>query len=147
MQSRNIHILLADDDKDDCVLFERALMELSISANLKIVNNGEELMQLLTTENVEIPDVLFLDINMPRKSGTECLEEMKQNEGLKNIPVVMISTAKDQQNITRHFKIGANVYIHKPKDFSQLKQIIKHALPISTQESDRKGKVNYLLNA
>jgi CheY-like chemotaxis protein len=147
MISKHIHILLADDDQDDCLFFEQALKELSISATLKVVNNGEELMQLLTNEAVEIPDVLFLDINMPRKTGTECLEEIKQNERLSNLPIVMISTSNDPEKITLHFKIGANIYIHKPKDFSQLKQVIQHALPISTEESDRKSKIKYILNA
>ncbi len=147
MESKSIHILLAEDDQDDCLFFEKALKELSIDATLKIANNGEDLMQLLTNETTKIPDVIFLDINMPRKSGTECLEEIRQNERLKNLPIIMISTSNDPQKITRHFKIGANIYIHKPKDFSQLKLVIQHALPLSTEESDRKRKMNYILNA
>lgn len=147
MESKSIHILLAEDDQDDCLFFEKALKELSIDATLKIANNGEDLMQLLTNETTKIPDVIFLDINMPRKSGTECLEEIRQNERLKNIPIITISTSNDPQKITRHFKIGANIYIHKPKDFSQLKLVIQHALPLSTEESDRKRKMNYILNA
>ena len=147
MESKSIHILLAEDDQDDCLFFEKALKELSIDATLKIANNGEDLMQLLTNETTKIPDVIFLDINMPRKSGTECLEEIRQNERLKNLPIIMISTSNDPQKITRRFKIGANIYIHKPKDFSQLKLVIQHALPLSTEESDRKRKMNYILNA
>lgn len=147
MESKSIHILLAEDDQDDCLFFEKALKELSIDATLKIANNGEDLMQLLTNETTKIPDVIFLDINMPRKSGTECLEEIRQNERLKNIPIITISTSNDPQKITRHFKIGANIYIHKPKDFSQLKLVIQHALPLSSEECDRKRKMNYILNA
>lgn len=147
MTSKHINILLADDDKDDCLFFEQALKELSIAATLKVVNDGEELMQLLTNETEEIPDVLFLDINMPRKTGTECLEEIRKNERLINLPVVMLSTSNDPEKITRHFKIGANVYIHKPNDFSQLKQVIQYALPISTEEIASKSKLKYILNA
>lgn len=147
MTSKHINILLADDDQDDCLFFEQALKELSIVATLKTVKNGEELMQLLADETVEIPDVLFLDINMPRKTGTECLVEIRKNERLINLPVVMISTSNDPEKITRHFKIGANVYIHKPNDFSQLKEVIHHALPISTEEPASKNKLKYILNA
>jgi len=147
MTPKHINILLAEDDHDDCVFFDQAMKELSLDASLKIVSDGEQLMKLLADERVEIPDVLFLDINMPRKSGTECLEEIKKIDRLKNLPVVMLSTSKDPQKITFHFKIGANVYIHKPNDFSQLKQVIHHALPISIEEIASKSKLNYILNA
>jgi len=146
MKSKPLHILLADDDPDDCRFFDQALKELSIHSTLKIATDGEELMQLLTDKSVEIPDVLFLDINMPRKSGTECLEEIKNSERLQNLPIVILSTSNSAEKITLHFKIGANVYIHKPKDFSQLKQVIHHALPIST-EGIAKSKLKYILNA
>jgi CheY-like chemotaxis protein len=147
MKSKPINILLAEDDQDDCAFFDQALKELSLDTTLKIVSDGEQLMQLLKDESMEIPDVLFLDINMPRKSGTECLEEIKKIDRLKNLPVVMLSTSNDPQKITFHFKIGANVYIHKPNDFSQLKQVIHHALPISTEELGGKSKIKYILNA
>lgn len=146
MKSLPLNIVLADDDIDDCRFFDRALKELSISCNLKIVMDGEELMQLLTTETAEIPDVLFLDINMPRKSGTECLEEIKKIERLKNLPVVILSTSNSTEKIILHFEIGAKVYIQKPKDFSQLKQVIHHSIPISTEDI-AKGKLKYVLNA
>jgi CheY-like chemotaxis protein len=147
MTPKHINILLAEDDQDDCIFFEKALKELSILNTLKIVGDGEQLMQLLKDESVKIPDVLFLDINMPRKSGTECLEEIKKIDRLKNLPVVMLSTSKDPQKITYHFKIGANVYINKPNDFSQLIQVIHHALPISTEEPVGNNKLKYILNA
>jgi CheY-like chemotaxis protein len=146
MKSKPLNILLADDDPDDCRFFDQALKELSLHPKLKIVKDGEELMQWLTDKSNEVPDVLFLDINMPRKSGTECLEEIKDIERLKNLPVVILSTSNSSEKIILHFKIGANVYIHKPKDFSQLKQVIHHALPISTEEV-AKSKLKYILNA
>jgi CheY-like chemotaxis protein len=146
MESKPLNILLADDDDDDCYFFDKALKELSVDAYLKIVSDGDQLMQLLANEALPVPDVLFLDINMPRKTGTECLAEIKQMERLKNLAVVILSTSNDSEKITLHFKIGANVYVHKPKDFTQLKQVIHHALPISIEQVP-KSKLKYILNA
>ena len=147
MNRIKLNILLADDDQDDCYFFDKALMELSVSSHLTIVNDGEQLMQLLLNETVELPDVLFLDINMPRKTGTDCLAEIKQHERLKDLPVVMFSTSNAWDKINMLFKTGANVYIHKPNDFTQLKQVIHHALPMSTEKLFPKSQVKYILNA
>lgn len=147
MKLRQMSILLADDDPDDCYFFDKAIKELSIDARLEIVSDGNHVMQLLANETVELPDVLFLDINMPLKTGTDCLAEIKHDERLKHLPVVMLSTSNDREKIALHFKIGANVYIHKPKDFSELKQVIHHALPISTEQTVLKTKIKYILNA
>ncbi len=149
MSSKQLNILLADDDQDDCVFFESALKELLPSAHLKIVNDGEKLMNYLTEKeyNTDSTDVLFLDINMPRKNGIECLSEMKQNAKLKNIPVVVFSTSNSWDTINMLFKSGANVYIHKPSDFAQLKQVIHHALPIAKEKTNSKNPLKYILNA
>ncbi len=142
-----MNILLADDDEYDSVFFSKALIELSIPCNLSTVNDGQDLMQLLKNETLKLPDVLFLDINMPRKSGIECLEELKQDERLKHLPVVMFSTSNDPLKINMLFKKGVNVYIHKPNDFTELKQVIHHAIPISIEKIFPESTVKYLLNA
>lgn len=149
MNSKQLNILLADDDQDDCVFFESALKELLPSSHLKIVNDGEKLMNYLSENdtNAESTDVLFLDINMPRKNGIECLSEIKQNAKLKNIPVVVFSTSNSWDTINMLFKSGANVYIHKPNDFTQLKQVIHHALPIAKEKTHSKNPLKYILNA
>lgn len=149
MEPKILKILLADDDKDDRLFFKQALDELSISSNLTTVNNGEELMNHLIKHEDSNggTDVLFLDINMPRKNGFECLCEMKQNEKLKNIPVVMFSTSNSWDTINMLFKSGTNVYIHKPSDFAQLKQVIHHALPLATEKTNSKNPLKYILNA
>lgn len=121
------HILLADDDIDDCFLFKEALDELQILSKFTIVHNGEQLMQLLNSGE-RLPDILFLDINMPRKNGFECLLEIKQSEKLKDIRVVMISTAFTQSNVDTLYKNGAMHYIHKSPSFSHLKILIKNSL-------------------
>ena len=147
MNVKQLNILLADDDTDDCIFFKEALEKLQLSVHLTTVHDGDELMKLLTNETNELPHVLFLDINMPRKNGFECLSEIKQNEKLKDLPVVIFSTSSSQNNINRVFKIGAHVYIRKPGDFSQLMQVIYHALPIAAEKIFSKNQLKYILNA
>lgn len=147
MNSNQLNILLADDDTDDCVFFKQALDELTIPTNLTTVNNGEQLMNHLSNNENQLPDVIFLDINMPRKNGIECLSEIKQNKAFNNIPVVMFSTTNAWDTINMLFKSGAHVYIHKPSDFSQLKQVIHHALPIAAENKFSTGKLKNILNA
>ena len=142
-----LHILLADDDIDDCNFFKQALAELKISAELKTVNDGEELMNYLSDNSANLPHVLFLDINMPRKNGFECLSEIKQNIKLKDLPVVVLSTSSSKEKIEKIFKIGGHVYVHKPNDFGQLKQVIQNALPIAVEHKFSIGPLKYILNA
>lgn len=84
---KKLSIILADDDIDDCLFFTEALEELKINIQLKIVHDGEELMRQLALKNNKY-DVLFLDLNMPRKNGFECLQEIKSNEKLISLPVI-----------------------------------------------------------
>jgi CheY-like chemotaxis protein len=147
MKTKQLKILLADDDFDDCGFFKQALEGLPLSTKLNIVNDGEQLMTYLD-ENVEsLPDVLFLDLNMPRKNGFDCLSEIKRNQKLKDMPVIIFSTSSDKQKIDQVFKSGGLVYVHKPGDFSQLKQVILHALPIAVENTFSKGTLKYILNA
>jgi CheY-like chemotaxis protein len=147
MNLKQMNILLADDDADDRKFFKDALKVLSLPANLSTVNNGEELMDHLLANTEQLPHVLFLDINMPAKNGFECLAEIKQNNKLKDIPVVMYSTSSEQDKIKILFKTGADVYIHKPSNFAQLVQVIHHALPIAAENIFSNGTLKYILNA
>jgi CheY-like chemotaxis protein len=129
-----INILLADDDTDDCLFFQKALEEILISNHLTIVHDGEELMDWFAAHPQQLPDVLFLDLNMPRKTGFECLTEIMENEKLKNIYVVMLTTSFPRDNeYELHLKnmlygLGAHEYIRKPNDFAKLKEIIHNVL-------------------
>jgi len=147
MNSKHLNIILADDDIDDCNFFKEALAALPLSTQLKTVHDGVELMDYLVTNEAYLPHVLFLDINMPRKNGFECLSEIKHNEKLKDLPVVMFSTSKSQDNINILFKTGADVYIRKPANFAQLVQVIHHALPMAAENIFSNGKLKYVLNA
>ena len=147
MVLQQLNILLADDDVDDCMFFKQALQEIPVSSSLAIVHDGDQLMKYLIENSEQLPDVLFLDINMPKKSGPECLSEIKQTKMLENLPVVMFSTSNSWDTIKMLFKSGAHVYIHKPNDFAQLKQVIHHALPIAAEKMFSTGPVKYILNA
>ena len=147
MSIKHLNILLADDDIDDCNFFKNALEELSLSAQLTTVHDGEQLMNYLSENSQHLPHVLFLDINMPRKTGLECLSEIKRDPALKDIPVVMFSTSNSWDTINRLFKSGSHIYIHKPSDFTQLKQVIHHALPIAAEKNLSISPLKYILNA
>jgi CheY-like chemotaxis protein len=147
MNVKQLKILLADDDIDDCHIFKEALLALPMTTQLNVVHDGEELMNYLNENTEHLPNVLFLDINMPRKNGFECLSEIKRNEKLKDLPVVMFSTSGAQDKINILFKTGANVYIRKPANFTQLVQVIHHALPMATENIFSNGKLKYVLNA
>jgi CheY-like chemotaxis protein len=147
MNSKHLNILLADDDMDDCIFFKHALEELPLSTQLTTVHDGEQLMNYLLEDSQQLPHVLFLDINMPCKNGLECLSEIKQDPALKDIPVVMFSTSNSWDTINMLFKSGSHVYIHKPSDFAQLKQVIYHALPIAAEEIFSRSPLKYILNA
>jgi CheY-like chemotaxis protein len=146
MNLKHLIILLADDDTDDCLFFKEALRELIISTNLITVHDGEELMQLLTNDANELPHILFLDLNMPRKNGFECLSEIKQNEMLKDLPVVIFSTSFEQEVVNLLYKNGAQYFIRKPSVFLQFKEIILHALLLILDESiSHSTKENFVL--
>lgn len=147
MEAKQLNIIHADDDLDDCFFFKKALEGLSMPTHLTSVHDGEQLMQLLVDEETKLPDVIFLDINMPRKNGFECLNEIKRNGKLKNIPVVMLSTSKSNDSISMVFKNGGHVYVHKPRDFEQLVQVIHHALPMVVTKQFPDSNLNYILNA
>lgn len=122
------HILLADDDKDDSILFQDILDELPLSTHLTTVFNGEQLMQLLNETKEQLPDVLFLDLNMPRKNGFDCLSEIKHSEKLKLLSVVIFSTSYEPEVVSLLYKNGAQYYIRKPNSYRQLKKFIHQAL-------------------
>ena len=147
MNAPKLNVLLADDDIDDYTFFKTALNELPVSTNLRAVKDGQQLMELLCDETYDVPNVLFLDINMPRKNGFECLSEIKGNERLKNLPVIMFSTSNSRDNMSSAFRNGAHVYIRKPANFEQLKELIYHALPLATDKLSSNCQLKYILNA
>ncbi len=127
-QSVPLNIILADDDTDDCYFFQEALKEFSPGTQLTLAHDGAQLMRLLMDETSKLPDVLFLDLNMPRKNGFECLSAIRFNEGLKHLPVIIYSTSYHKQIADLLYKNGANYYISKPSEISQLKKAVQQIL-------------------
>ena len=135
MNIKQLNILLADDDIDDCIFFKEALDELILSTHPTAVHDGEQLMQLLINETNELPDVLFLDLNMPRKNGFECLSEIKLSKKLNQLPVIIFSTSFEQEVVNQLFQNGAQYFIRKPSEFSQFKKIIQQSLTLIVPEN------------
>jgi CheY-like chemotaxis protein len=130
LSDKPLHILLADDDFDDCLIFEEALKELPLPTCFTTVHDGEQLMRNLVRKTKPPVDVLFLDLNMPRKNGYECLVAIKNNADLKDIPVIIFSTTSESDIVAQLFDSGALHYIRKPSDFEKLKSVIRQALQI-----------------
>lgn len=145
MKKQAIQILLADDDTDDRLLFKEALEELTIATHLTVVKDGEQLLELLTKKGNKLPDVLFLDLNMPRKNGFIALGEIKRNSQLDQLPVIIFSTAFEPSKVKQVFNDAAHYYVRKPAGFSQLKKIIHQALTLITQDNSMPGKENFVL--
>lgn len=108
-----INLLLADDDKDDRLFFDIALREVGIPVRLHTVTDGEKLMTFLSIHIFDLPDVVFLDLNMPRKTGLECLLEIKQDSRLCVMPVVVYSTCVREDIADSLYHMGAHYYIQK----------------------------------
>lgn len=142
-----LNILLADDDKDDCLFFKEALEELPLLSHLTSVYDGEQLMQLLNKKTEQLPNVLFLDLNMPRKNGFNCLEEIKRDNKLKHLPVIILSTSFEERIADLLYKNGAHNFICKPADFNQLKKVINLALTLLEKSiNSRPSRKEFLLN-
>ncbi len=135
MKEENFTILLADDDPDDRMFFEDALDELLIRATLHTVSNGVELMKFLENNAHQLPSVLFLDLNMPSKSGAECLSEIKNHEKFSQVPIIIYSTSANPDVMELLYNMGAQYYVRKEGDFSNLKSVISKALALCQQSS------------
>ena len=146
MKDDYIKIVLADDDEDDRLFFSEAFEELKINTKVSTVNDGVYLMEYLNSEESALPHVLFLDLNMPRKSGMECLKEIRSNDKFKDIAIAIYSTSSSDEDIENTFVYGANIYIKKPSDFKSLKKILSDVVTINWQyHSDGLNKDNFLL--
>lgn len=146
MEKEYIHIILADDDEDDRLFFTDAFDELKINTKVNTFNDGVELMNYLNQPEAILPNVLFLDLNMPRKNGIECLDEIKNNERFNDIAIAIFSTSSSEEHIEETFVRGANIYIKKPSDFTTLKKVLSDVVTINWQyHTSGLNKDNFLL--
>jgi CheY-like chemotaxis protein len=126
---RSIDILLVEDNPGDARLAKEALAESKIKNNLHFVGDGEEASDFLFRkgkfENAPRPDLILLDLNLPKKDGRELLAEIKNDPHLKRIPVVILTTSKAEEDIIKTYNLHANCYITKPLDLDQFMKVVR----------------------
>ena len=118
------HVVLADDDREDVEIFQLALEEACPEIELNIAEDGVELLNLL--EAIPVPDLIVLDINMPRKSGKECLKEIRSKKLYDPVPVIILSTSNVQHDIDYCLANGANKYFTKPPNYTEVKKLVEN---------------------
>ena len=128
---RTITILMADDDPDDRMITQRALEKHRVANDLRVVVDGAELMDYLNhrgkfadPESAPRPGLILLDLNMPRKDGREALQEIKSDNALRSIPVVVLTTSKAEEDVVRTYNLGVNSFVSKPVSFDELSSVI-----------------------
>lgn len=146
MQKDYILITLADDDEDDRLFFTDAFDELKINTVVNTFKNGKELLDFLHHPESILPNIIFLDLNMPILNGVDCLKEIKKSAKFNNIAIAIYSTSSSDQDIENTFVLGANIYIKKPSDFNTLKKVLSEVVTINWQyHTSGLNKDNFLL--
>ena len=121
-------ILLTDDDEDDREIFQDTLEEVDDQIKLLTLNDGVQLMEYLCANGNRLPDILFLDINMPHKDGHQSLREIRADPRLKDLCVIIYSTSDYPQDVKKAYRTGANGFIQKPSNHKKLKEILQNVI-------------------
>jgi len=128
MTSQPVEILLVEDNEDDAVIIQEVFADMRLATLINVVRDGEEALVYLQGQGkykvARMPDIVLLDINMPKKNGFEVLEEMKKDPRLQALPVIMLTTSHREEDIVRSYAKGACSYIHKLVDLDQFKHLI-----------------------
>ena len=129
MTIEEVHVLLVEDNPGDVRLTQEALKDSRIHVRLSVAKDGVEAIEFLRRQGryaaATRPDLVLLDLNLPRKNGGEVLQEIKADESLKTIPVVVLTTSKADQDVARVYNLHANCYIVKPVDFHQFTTVVR----------------------
>ncbi len=124
-----INILLIEDNPGDIRLIRESLRENKFLAELKAITDGEEAIKYLTeiknSTTEDLPDIILLDLNLPKKDGREVLKEIKEDNKLKNIPVIILTSSKAEEDISKSYQNHANCYISKPVDLDNFIKVMK----------------------
>jgi CheY-like chemotaxis protein len=131
--ARTITILMADDDEEDCELTRDALQDARLANEMRFVYDGQELIDYLRRQGAYAdpsvdaprPGIILLDLNMPKKDGREALAEIKADESLRRIPIVVLTTSKDEVDVLRTYDLGVNSFITKPVTFAGLVEVMR----------------------
>ncbi len=146
MPFKTLNLILADDDEDDRLMFRDAIGQIPIDTELSTFNDGKKLMDYLLLPECNLPQLIFLDLNMPIKNGIQCLREIRKNPKLKDLVVAIYSTSSSEKDIEDTFVDGANIYIKKPNNFNELKEIVKKVIQINWQyQTSNLNIENFLL--
>lgn len=132
LDHKPITILMADDDEEDCELTRDALADSRLVNELRFVSDGQELMDYLRRQgaysrpgaDAPRPGIILLDLNMPKKDGREALGEIKADESLRRIPIIVLTTSKDEEDVFRTYDLGVNSFITKPVTFGELCEVM-----------------------
>lgn len=124
MRRQALTIALTDDDQDDQEIFAEALSEVNSEVKLLSFQDGEQLMHFLRKPPAQLPDLVFLDLNMPIKNGKSCLTEIRANKEIKHLPIAIYSTSSSRNHILETQELGADWYISKPSSFTGVKKVL-----------------------
>ena len=129
-RTNKLVILIADDDADDRMFIEQALRSNDYTSDIRFVEDGEELMEYLTrqgryaTSDAPWPNLLILDLNMPRKNGFQALTDIKADNRLRRLPVIVMTTSSAEEDVVKSYNLGVNSFITKPFNFGRLVEMI-----------------------
>lgn len=142
-EKKSTHILFSDDDTDDALLFTQAADLLTSPVLLSFAEDGEQLMRYLSREM--LPDMIFLDLNMPVKNGVECLSEIRSDKKLDWLPVIVYTTSDNPKDIDTCFNLGANLYVVKPTSFESIIKTLKKILTLDFKKLPSPDRNNFVL--
>lgn len=127
-QKNPLRVILTDDDEGDRIVFKEIFDEMERSTSVRMVNDGKQLMEFLSDQKKPLPHIIFLDLNMPNMNGIECLKQIRKCDKYCDISIAIYSTSTSQKDIEETFLHGANIYITKPSDYNELKQVLAKSL-------------------
>lgn len=151
MEKKERVIFYAEDDLDDRFFFGKALAQLKLKQkySLEFAEDGQQLLNLLDNADraKRLPDIIFLDLNLPGKNGVECLSEIRGRERYDLVPVIVITTSRAQRDVQLTFDLGANLYLCKPGDFDRLAEMLQICLDRSAGTRTMGATEEYLIDA
>jgi response regulator RpfG family c-di-GMP phosphodiesterase len=133
MNREYLNVILVDDDEGNIVFFKNILKELKIGIKVQAFQNGSDLLEYLNSEDALVPEILFMDFDIPKKNALECLQEIKENFKLENMVTAVYSSNLSEAEVENIFVNGGNIFMKKPNDYSALKKVVSEIITINWQ--------------
>ncbi len=140
-----LNVLLVDDDSEESYLFNEALEHAHLNISLSRASDGNDLIAYLY--NKPIPDLVFMDLNMPYKDGLEALTEIRSNPGFKNLPLIIYSTAQNEGSIDACYEKGADLFVVKPMDFDEMVRVVKKVCTFDWKNFTKPSREDFVVKA